>query len=45
MAYRLALARPPKPTERDAMIPFLRTGTLEELCRVILNLNEFAYTN
>ncbi|MCA2970102.1 MAG: DUF1553 domain-containing protein [Acidobacteriaceae bacterium] len=45
MAYRLALARPPKPAERDAMISFLRTGTLEELCRVMLNLNEFAYTN
>ncbi len=45
MAYRLALARPPKPAERDAMSTFLQTGTLEQMCRVILNLNEFAYTN
>ncbi|MBZ2186404.1 MAG: DUF1549 and DUF1553 domain-containing protein [Bryobacter sp.] len=45
LAYRLALARRPKPEEREAMLAFLQTGSLEELCRVILNLNEFAYTN
>jgi hypothetical protein len=45
LAYRLALARKPKPAERDAMLSFLKSGTLEEMCRVILNLNEFAYAN
>jgi hypothetical protein len=45
MAYRLALARRPKPAEKDAMLSFLQTGSLEEICRVILNLNEFAYAN
>lgn len=45
LAYRLALARRPKAAEKDAMLSFLQTGTLEEMCRVILNLNEFAYAN
>ncbi|MBL8240792.1 MAG: PSD1 domain-containing protein [Bryobacterales bacterium] len=44
-AYRLALARRPRAGEREAMLRFLRTGSLEEMCRVILNLNEFAYAN
>jgi hypothetical protein len=45
MAYRLALARKPRAAERETMLEFLKTGTLEEMCRVILNLNEFAYAN
>lgn len=45
LAYRLALARRPQPPERDAMLSFLRGSTLEEMCRVILNLNEFVYAN
>ncbi|MBI2688923.1 MAG: PSD1 domain-containing protein [Acidobacteria bacterium] len=45
LAYRLALARRPKPAETDAMLSFLQSGSLEEMCRVILNLNEFAYAN
>lgn len=45
LAYRLALARRPTAAEKDAMSSFLRTGSLEEMCRVILNLNEFAYAN
>jgi hypothetical protein len=45
LAYRLALARRPRAAERDAMLTFLQTGSLEEMCRVILNLNEFAYAN
>ncbi|MDX1981240.1 MAG: PSD1 and planctomycete cytochrome C domain-containing protein [Bryobacteraceae bacterium] len=44
-AYRLALARRPTAAERATMTVFLGNSTLEELCRVILNLNEFAYTN
>jgi len=45
LAYRMALARPPKAAEKDTMLSFLQTGSLEEMCRVILNLNEFAYAN
>ncbi|HEU0119385.1 MAG TPA: PSD1 and planctomycete cytochrome C domain-containing protein [Bryobacteraceae bacterium] len=44
-AYRLALARKPTEAERTAMTAFLRQSSLEEMCRVILNLNEFAYAN
>jgi len=45
LAYRLALARRPKPAEMVAMLSFLQVSSLEEMCRVILNLNEFAYVN
>lgn len=45
LAYRLALARPPATGESARMQAFLQTSTLEELCRVVLNLNEFAYPN
>jgi hypothetical protein len=43
LAYRLALCRPPTGTERDAVLGYLREGSLSEVCRVIFNLNEFAY--
>lgn len=43
LAYRLALCRPPTPTEREAVLGYLRDGSLSEVCRVIFNLNEFAY--
>jgi hypothetical protein len=51
-AYRLALARPPAEAERARVLAFLRErraeGTtaraaLEQLCRVLFNLNEFVY--
>jgi hypothetical protein len=45
LAYRLALARPPKPAETAAMIDFLKREPLEQMCRVIFNLNEFAYAD
>jgi hypothetical protein len=45
IAYRLALARPPQAQETEAMIEFLRGQSLEEMCRVIFNLNEFAYAD
>jgi hypothetical protein len=45
LAYRLALARRPKPGELKLMLEFLSQSSLEEMCRVILNLNEFAYAN
>jgi hypothetical protein len=45
LAYRLALARPPKPAETAAMLDFLKREPLEQMCRVIFNLNEFAYAD
>ncbi len=44
-AFRLALARPPTATERSTMLAFLKTESLEQMTRVILNLNEFVYAN
>ncbi|KAF0179490.1 MAG: hypothetical protein FD161_1330 [Limisphaerales bacterium] len=57
LAWRLALARPPKPEELAAMQRFLTEETtsknistdeathaaLTQMCRVVLNLNEFVY--
>ena len=53
LAFRLALSRPPTASETSAMLRFTEneaaaTGTdtaLVQLCRVILNLNEFVYPN
>jgi hypothetical protein len=66
LAWRLALARPPKPPEISTMLEFLTgsalergaaastiaaghvrpsNGRLEQMCRVIFNLNEFVYAN
>ena len=41
--YRLALCRPPTDSERAALVQFLRSESLEQACRVVLNLNEFVY--
>jgi hypothetical protein len=52
LVFRLALCRPPSPSEKAALIQFLQQETgaeeaqreaLEQICRVVLNLNEFAY--
>ena len=43
LAYRLALARAPSATERDNLQTFLKDNTLEQMCRVLFNLNEFVY--
>lgn len=45
LAYRLALARPPTESETRTMAEFLDRQPLEQMCRVILNLNEFAYVD
>jgi hypothetical protein len=53
LAFRLTLGRPVTPTELGAMQRFLadaasaedRRLALEQVCRVILNLNEFVYSN
>lgn len=43
LAYRLALARAPTASEMKSMLAFLNEQPLEQMCRVIFNLNEFAY--
>jgi Tol biopolymer transport system component len=43
LAWRLALCRAPSSTELQAMREFLKEESLEQLCRVVLNLNEFVY--
>ena len=45
LAWRLALARPPKPSEAAAMLDFLKRESLEQMARVIFNLNEFVYAD
>ncbi len=43
LAWRLALCREPSSTEAEQMQAFLREEPLEQVCRVIFNLNEFVY--
>lgn len=43
LAWRLALCREPSRDEIAKVRAFLQTEPLEQLCRVILNLNEFVY--
>jgi hypothetical protein len=42
-AYRLTLGRRPTETERAAARDFLKQSPLNELCRALLNVNEFVY--
>ena len=42
-AFALALQRPPDDAERASCVRFRAERTLPELCRTLLNLNEFAY--
>ena len=44
-AYLLALCRPPNDNERQVMRDFLQRQSLEQMCRVMFNLNEFMYTD
>jgi len=43
LAWRLALCREPTAAELTQMRTFLSEESLEQVCRVILNLNEFVY--
>ena len=43
LAYRLALGRRPTATEMRLAHEFLTRSPLSELCRALLNLNEFVY--
>ena len=42
-AYRLALGRPPTAKELERATAFLKDSPLSELCRALVNLNEFVY--
>jgi len=42
-AFRIALQRAPDPDEQARCTQFLAQHSLPELCRALLNLNEFAY--
>ena len=44
LAWRMALCREPSSEELTKSVAFLREESLEQFCRVILNLNEFVYT-
>ncbi|MDE3198497.1 MAG: DUF1553 domain-containing protein, partial [Acidobacteriota bacterium] len=43
LAYRIALAREPRPEERRLAVDFLKTHSMADLADVMLNLNEFLY--
>jgi hypothetical protein len=45
LAWRLALARAPAPEERARALEYLGRNTLERLCLLILNMNEFVYVD
>jgi len=44
-AFRIALQRPPTPEERELCRHLAEQRSLTELCRALLNLNEFAYVD
>jgi hypothetical protein len=44
-AFELAFQRPPEPSELSDCAEFLRGHTLAELCRALLNANEFIYVD
>ena len=43
--FRITLQREPKPDEREACLRLLHRRSLPELCRALINLNEFAYVD
>jgi hypothetical protein len=45
LAWRLALCHEPSDAELTQMLQYRQQGSLSQVCRVILNLNEFAYPN
>ncbi len=44
-AFRLAIQRAPTPDERELCLKLAAERSLPELCRALLNLNEFAYVD
>jgi hypothetical protein len=45
LAYRLTLGRRPSETEMKLSREFLKQSPLSELCRALLNVNEFVYVD
>lgn len=45
LAFQLALCRRPTPEESAALLEYTRQHGLPQACRVILNLNEFAFVD
>jgi hypothetical protein len=45
LSVRLALGRLPTADERAALADFLRAEGLANVCRVLINLNEFAFVD
>jgi hypothetical protein len=44
-AFRIALSRQPSIEERNALVSYSREHGLVQACRLILNLNEFAFVD
>ena len=44
-AFRLALSRSPTEAELTELTPYAQTHGLVNLCRVLLNLNEFVFVD
>ena len=44
-AFELALARLPSSEEIEVFADYLRRHGLENLCRLVFNMNEFAFVN
>jgi hypothetical protein len=42
-AFVLALGRPPRPSERDALAAYARKHGLANACRLLFNTNEFLF--
>ncbi len=45
LAFQLSLGRSPSTDELDALVAYAREHGLSQTCRVILNLNEFAFVD
>ena len=43
LAYRIALTRPPSPTELAVALDAIKQQSLVDLTHVLLNVNEFVY--
>ena len=44
-AHQLALGRTPEPEERQRLFAFATAHGLPQMCRLLLNLNEFAFVD
>lgn len=44
-AFQLAIGRGPTAEERESLQAFVREQGLANLCRVLINLNEFAFVD